>query len=411
MKKRKQIWEKIINLGITPELPEKDTKYIRLTNGLAVIIGLWLLSTIPSLLFLLPSSKYLIFNSIFFPIVWQFVLYLNWKKKYTSAKLFFSYTKIICVTTNALQTGQASDNHLFLLLVSLVAFYAYPPNQIKYISLVSISSLLAFLGVEIYLSSHGPIIEAPLEFFQAARLISLTALCVLVFIMTYYNYNTLHKAQDLLEIEHHKSEKLLLNILPVSIANRLKKSNEIIADKTNEATILFADIVGFTTLSQKMQPEKLVSLLNELFSKFDQIVEEHKVEKIKTIGDAYMIVGGIPEPRLDHCEAIALCALAMQREMRKGISQEFKNFKIRIGIHSGPVVAGVIGKSKFIYDLWGDSVNTASRMESHGEEDKIQVTENVYSILKDKFTFEPKRTIQVKGKGEMNTYFLIGLKN
>ncbi len=407
MKSFKTLWEKIINIGITPDLHEKDAKYIRLTNALTVIVGIWLFSLIPSLLPYYPSSQYIVFNSIFFPLLWLLVLYFNHKHWYTFAKLFYSYTAMICVASNSLQAGKESDNHLFLLLISVGAFYTYPPSQLKYISRVSISALVLFVGIEIYLTNKGPIIQAPPEFFQLGRLITLVALCILIYILTLYNYKTLHNAQDLLEIEHQKSETLLLNILPPAIADRLKVSSAVIADRTNEATILFADVVGFTVMSQKMEPEKLVALLNDLFSEFDNITKAYNLEKIKTIGDAYMVAGGIPEARKDHCEAVALCALEMQSIMRKGISQDLQDFKVRIGIHTGPVVAGVIGKSKFIYDLWGDSVNTASRMESHGVEDKIHVSKEVYLKLKDKFEFEDKREIQVKGKGLMETYFLV----
>lgn len=402
----KKIWNKITHIGITPDLHESDAKYIRLTNAIAVIVGIWLFSLIPAMVPTYPSSRFVILNSLIFPVIWLFVLYLNHKRKYILAKLFFSYTTMICITMNSLQAGRESDNHLFLLLVSLFAFYSYPPHQIKYIIRVSISSLVLFIGVEIYLTDRGPILEASPEFFQMARLLTLVALCVLVYILTLYNYTVLHQAQDLLEIEHKKSESLLLSILPPSIASRLKASRSVIADKTNEATILFADIVGFTVLSQTMEPEKLVELLNQIFTEFDHIVEKYKLEKIKTIGDAYMIAGGIPELRADHCEAVALCAL----EMQSIIQTVHPDFKIRIGVHTGPVVAGVIGKSKFIYDLWGDSVNTASRMESHGVENKIHVTEDVFNKLKDKFEFEGKREIVVKGKGLMTTYFLVKAK-
>ena len=407
MKSFKTLWEKIINIGITPDLHEKDAKYIRLTNALVVIVAAWLFSTIPSLMPLYPSSRFLILNSILFPILWPFSLYLNYKHYYIAAKLYFSYASLICISLNALQVGREADNHLFLLLLSIFAFYSYPPKQMKYITLVSLSSLFCFIGIEVYLTSHHPILDAPPSFFQVARLISLVALCILVYVLTLYNYKTLHTAQDLLEIEHQKSETLLLNILPPVIADRLKASSAVIADRTNEATILFADVVGFTVLSQTMEPEKLVALLNDLFTEFDSITKAYNLEKIKTIGDAYMVAGGIPEARRDHCEAVALCALEMQSIMRKGISKDLQDFKVRIGIHTGPVVAGVIGKSKFIYDLWGDSVNTASRMESHGVEDKIHVSKEVYLKLKDKFEFEDKREIQVKGKGLMETYFLV----
>ncbi|MCW7497453.1 adenylate/guanylate cyclase domain-containing protein [Leptospira levettii] len=403
----KQLWTKILNIGVTNELKEKDAKFIRLTNALSIIVGVWLFSIIPSLLPYYPSSQYIIFNSIFFPVLWLFVLYFNYKGWYTFAKLFFLYTAMLCVVFNSLQAGRESDNHLFLLLISIMAFYTFPPKQLRYITRVSISALILFISVEFYLTNKGPIIQAPPEFFQLGRLITLVALCILVYIVTLFNYKTLHKAQDLLELEHQKSESLLLNILPASIADRLKSKNEIIADKSSEATILFADIVDFTVLSQTLEPEKIVSILNEIFSEFDTIVQNHNLEKIKTIGDAYMVASGIPEAREDHCEAVALCALDMLSSIENGITQDSKPFKIRIGIHTGPVVAGVIGKSKFIYDLWGDSVNTASRMESHGTEGKIHVSKEVYQKLKSNFTFETKREIQVKGKGIMETYFLI----
>ncbi|TGK49441.1 adenylate/guanylate cyclase domain-containing protein [Leptospira kanakyensis] len=402
-----KIWTTILNIGVTETTYEKDAKFIRLTNALAIIVGIWLFSIIPSLLPYYPSSQYIIYNSIFFPAIWLFVLYFNHRGWYTFAKLFFSYTAMVCVVFNSLQAGRESDNHLFLLLISIMAFYTFPPEQLKYISRVSLSALILFIAVEVYLTNKGPIIQAPPEFFQLGRLITLVALCILVYIVTLYNYKTLHKAQDLLEIEHQKSESLLLNILPPTIANRLKSKNEIIADKTNEATILFADIVDFTVVSQTMEPEKIVSLLNDIFSEFDTIIKNRNLEKIKTIGDAYMVASGIPESRADHCEAVALCALDMLTSIKKGITDDSKNFKIRIGIHTGPVVAGVIGKSKFIYDLWGDSVNTASRMESHGAEGKIHVSKDVFEKLKNKFKFEEKREIPVKGKGIMETYFLV----
>ncbi|TGL10389.1 adenylate/guanylate cyclase domain-containing protein [Leptospira levettii] len=407
MKFLKLLWTKILNIGVTNDLKEKDAKFIRLTNALSIIVGVWLFSIIPSLLPYYPSSQYIIFNSIFFPVLWLFVLYFNYKGWYTFAKLFFLYTAMMCVVFNSLQAGRESDNHLFLLLISIMAFYTFPPKQLRYITRVSISALILFISVEFYLTNKGPIIQAPPEFFQLGRLITLVALCILVYIVTLFNYKTLHKAQDLLELEHQKSESLLLNILPASIADRLKSKNEIIADKSSEATILFADIVDFTVLSQTMEPEKIVSILNEIFSEFDTIVQNHNLEKIKTIGDAYMVASGIPEAREDHCEAVALCALDMLSSIENGITQDSKPFKIRIGIHTGPVVAGVIGKSKFIYDLWGDSVNTASRMESHGTEGKIHVSKEVYQKLKSNFTFETKREIQVKGKGIMETYFLV----
>ncbi len=216
--------------------------------------------------------------------------------------------------------------------------------------------------------------------------------------------------EEALKFEQEQSERLLLNILPEPIADRLKMEEEHIADHFPEVTVLFADIVGFTELSSSISPEELVKLLNRIFSKFDNLAEKHGLEKIKTIGDAYMVVGGIPSPRVDHAEAIADMALDMQREITKFKTPNGQPFNIRMGINSGPVIAGVIGIKKFIYDLWGDTVNIASRMESHGLPGQIQVTVNTYCLLKDKYILEERGNIYVKGRGEMETYFLIGKK-
>jgi adenylate cyclase len=211
-----------------------------------------------------------------------------------------------------------------------------------------------------------------------------------------------------LQVEREKSERLLLNILPEPIANRLKQGQSTIADSFAEVTVLFADIVNFTRLSDHMSPTKLVILLNEVFSAFDRLAEQHGLEKIKTIGDAYMVVGGLPTPRPDHAEAIAEMALDMQREVAQFTFEDGETLSIRIGIHTGPVIAGVIGARKFSYDLWGDTVNTASRMESHGLSDGIQVTAETYERLRDKYIFEERGIIHVKNKGEMVTYLLVG---
>ena len=208
--------------------------------------------------------------------------------------------------------------------------------------------------------------------------------------------------------EHERSERLLLNILPRPIAERLKQKQDIIADGFPEVTILFADIVGFTKLSASISPEELVVMLNRVFSIFDRLSKECGLEKIKTIGDAYMVVGGLPEQRPDHAEAIADMAVGMQREIKRLNEETGLSLRLRIGIHTGPVVAGVIGMQKFIYDLWGDTVNTASRMESHGVEDNIQITESTYERLKDDFVCDERGEIEVKGKGVMRVYLLKG---
>ena len=211
----------------------------------------------------------------------------------------------------------------------------------------------------------------------------------------------------LLERERARSEELLRNVLPAEIVERLKATPGTIAERFAEATVLFADIVGFTPLTQKLPAEGVVAVLDELFSAFDDNAGKYGLEKIKTIGDAYMVVGGVPTPRSDHAHAVASMALEM-RDVVALHAPEGVTLRLRIGIDSGPVVAGVIGKRKFLYDLWGDTVNTASRMESHGVEDAVHVTEAAYERLRDRFELESRGLIFVKGKGEMPTYLLLG---
>ncbi|MEG4054365.1 MULTISPECIES: adenylate/guanylate cyclase domain-containing protein [unclassified Microcoleus] len=223
---------------------------------------------------------------------------------------------------------------------------------------------------------------------------------------TVQDITTRKQAEAALRLEQEKSDRLLLNVLPQPIADRLKQDQSIIADTFAEVTVLFADIVGFTQISSQISPPELVSLLNDIFSTFDLLAEKHGLEKIKTIGDAYMVVGGLPMPRRDHAEAIAQMAIDMQQAITDFSNIHNQDFSIRIGINSGPVVAGVIGIKKFIYDLWGDTVNTASRMESHGLPGCIQVTKTTYQQLREKYSFESRGAIEVKGKGEMTTYLL-----
>jgi adenylate cyclase len=214
-----------------------------------------------------------------------------------------------------------------------------------------------------------------------------------------------------LRAEQEKSEVLLLNILPRPIAERLKASAQTIADHFDAASILFADVVDFTPLAQRLPPAQMVGILDQLFSHFDVLVERHELEKIKTIGDCYMAAAGVPNPRPDHARKVALLALEMRDVLATSAVAGQPGLELRIGINSGPVVAGVIGTKRFLYDLWGDAVNTASRMESHGTPGEIQITRATYELLKDEFVCRPRGTILVKGKGLMETWYLVGSRS
>ena len=208
-----------------------------------------------------------------------------------------------------------------------------------------------------------------------------------------------------------RADKLLLNVLPGPIALRLKESSETIADGYSAVTVLFADIVGSTPLFSDLEPAEAVDWLNEVFTMFDGLVKKYGLEKIRTIGDNYMVASGVPTPRADHAQAIAYFALDMLRGLQKIPPRHGKRLDFRVGVNSGPLVAGVIGQTKYHYDIWGDTVNTASRMESHGEAGKVQISDATYELLKNEFECVSRGAISIKGKGEMETWFLLGRKN
>lgn len=216
----------------------------------------------------------------------------------------------------------------------------------------------------------------------------------------------LNAKNAIIETKNRENEDLLLNVLPAPIANRLRGGEQSIADGFAEVTVAFADLVGFTELSSEMPPQQVVALLNGLFTRFDIAAHDLGIEKIKTVGDAYMAVCGLPQPVANHAERMVRMAIRMVHITREHALEHRVSMQLRIGINSGPVVAGVIGKSKYIYDLWGDTVNLASRMESGGLPGVIQVTRPVYEKLKDIFTFEPRGLIEVKGKGSVEAWLL-----
>jgi adenylate cyclase len=220
--------------------------------------------------------------------------------------------------------------------------------------------------------------------------------------------NQRNEALAALRVEQEKSELLLMNILPGSIAERLKAATQTIADHFDSASILFADVVDFTPFAQRLAPAEVVGILDQLFSQFDSLVERHGLEKIKTIGDCYMAAAGVPDPSPDHARRAASLALDMREAVATSAVGDGSGLELRIGINSGPVIAGVIGHKRFLYDLWGDAVNTASRMESQSTPGEIQITRATYELLKDEFDCRRRGTILVKGKGQMETWYLVG---
>jgi len=331
------------------------------------------------------------------------IVHFGWTRRYH----FFRFSQLVLILLLPFLLMMAlggfingSSVILWALICPLGALLFGDPSYairwlLAFMSLVVISGLLQPLASTANDLSHGEII-----FFFVVNLIAVGSL---IFLMVYYFVARKNLFQE-------KSEALLLNILPEEIVSILKNEPRTIADYFEGASILFADVVNFTPLSATMTPQELVEMLNEVFSHFDLLVEKHGLEKIKTIGDCYMVASGVPRPRSDHAQVLVTLAL----EMRDYVSlHEICGHKLafRMGINSGPVVAGVIGRKKFIYDLWGDAVNTASRMESHGQEGMIQIARATYELVKDDFVCEPHGMVDVKGKGQMNVWSVTKQRN
>jgi adenylate cyclase len=242
--------------------------------------------------------------------------------------------------------------------------------------------------------------------------VSVTTASVMAVATVWYALRETERAEEAMEQEYNRSESLLANILPTSIATRLKNpATTIIADKYDDASVLFADIAGYTERASQSTPTDLVDFLNRLYTEFDRLVEKHGLEKVKTSGDSYIVVSGVPEPRHDHLEALACLALNMSNAIAGLKDQVGRAVPVRIGMGVGPVVAGVVGTRRFFYDVWGDAVNVASRMESNGVEGRIQVPQEIYERLNDNFEFEHRGDVQIKGKGVMRTSFLVAQRD
>lgn len=305
----------------------------------------------------------------------------------------------------------------------LLGAAAQPPGSYLYVAWPALFSLAIPLGLQfttrrtlittvlvltLYVVMELWVIHSPraVRFYMLFVYFTITELGVVAARIADQYRRTVFLQRRELESEKELSERLLRNMLPHAIAERLKRQPGAIADGFDGVTVLFADIVGFTSLSERLSPAEVVKLLNELFSAFDEMALRHGLEKIKTIGDAYMVVGGLPIQRSDHASAVGRMALEMHASVARLRGGQLK---LRIGMHSGPVVAGVIGSAKFSYDLWGDTVNTASRMESHGLPGLIHVTESCRRELGDGWEVESRGTIEVKGKGPMQTFWLKGV--
>ena len=391
-------------LAAPPHFPREQQRCIVLVTVVGSVTALYHALLIP--LFLWMDLRTLSLYNIFSVCSWITAIRLARHGMLYSPALIVGAEISLYVALCVRYMGWASGAPYLLFNLAWTAFALPFKLWLKVLSVVA----LLFEFVLLYISagkgvwSGDPLVLKLFWLQNVAMVFAFAALSAA------YLFNLIKSAELALEEALDRSEVLLNNVLPPVIADRLKKNDAVIADSFSGASVLFADIADFTPMSQCMAPAELVQLLDGLFSRIDVLVHKHGLEKIKTIGDAYMVAAGIPIRRDDHAEAIVAFAFDLKNAMADFNTETGRNLRLRIGINSGPVTAGVIGKLRFLYDLWGDSVNTASRMESHGIPDEIHVTEETRRLLNDSYAFEERGEIDVKGKGLMRTYFLRGRK-
>ncbi len=301
--------------------------------------------------------------------------------------------------------------------VGAILFFGVRQSLAWFFAWVLLTALSGFFDYALADAPIKPPLQIPLRTSIFFFWLNFSAVARMIYVLLRFSIQEkrktqarLEEAHQLLQVEQERSEKLLLNILPAPVAQRLKNSEQTIADGFADATVMFADIVNFTQVAANMTPSQVFAMLNGIFSAFDDLAERHGLEKIKTIGDAYMVAGGINTANADYTAAVADLALAMRDLLARDFSINTAHLEMRMGIGTGPVVAGVVGKRKFIYDLWGDTVNLASRITSEGVPGMIQCDPATFRRLSDRFDFHEPQTIYLKGKGNMTVYRLIGRK-
>ncbi|MFN3508943.1 MAG: adenylate/guanylate cyclase domain-containing protein [Allorhizobium sp.] len=330
----------------------------------------------------------------------------------TSAALYLCCIWLIFGIGYCMFFGRESGLQFYFLAGAAASLLVFGPERLILSACVTIVALIAFLATEtVFVAPLGFIRVEPI-FLDTLYYLTVPFAFLLIFTTSYFAFKEASQAEVALESEYEFSERLLQNILPRAVAIRLRDHRtQLVADQIPSATILFADIVNFTPRAARWQPQQVIAFLGRVFSQFDAIASAHGLEKIKTIGDAYMVAGGLPEPKPDHEAAVARMALDLLDCCRKISQQVGEPVEVRIGLDTGPVVAGVLGPNKLLYDVWGDTVNTAAHMESHGVAGRIQVADCLKKRLEDRFDFELRGDIEVKGKGAMRVWFLTGAKS
>ncbi|MBK7827398.1 adenylate/guanylate cyclase domain-containing protein [Nannocystis sp.] len=380
----------------------EDPKYQRIHRALAPFFAMLCLVSLPFLW----MSRLAGIATAFAAIGWLVVYGLLRLDRVRAARWLTSALPVLHLPMVALALGRPVEAHLYLLVSVGTPFVLYPRSERRMIAATVVAFAASYLACEVWVSTHAPWLSLEPGSAAAAHSVIVVGAVLFALVIAGYTAVTGWNADAALAAEHTRTESLLRNVLPARIAERLKRDPTAIADRCAGCTVLFADIVGFTRMSERMPAAELVGVLDEIFARFDDLADAHGLEKIKTIGDAYMAAAGVPEARPDHALAAARMALAMQ-DVIAGLADRHPGLRIRIGLHSGPLVAGVIGRRKFAYDVWGDTVNVASRMESHGVAGRVQVSAATAEQLGAALRVEPRGTIEIKGTEPMAVFLIV----
>ena len=405
---------RLIEIG-TSGYDQRTARRLRLINGVALVSVSVVTMCLILIFLLLSNSNQNPFSAGNASLVILIVLYLPvfWLHRFgEDAAAYYLYSIIsVFIFLSVLFQGRDQGGQYGLLLVAAAVPVIFSPRRSVRNAMLMLLAIGFAVLIEIVTPEVGLAIpnDRPPETNQIIKLLTIGLNAIILCFIVGYAFRIAERAEQALEAEHARSEALLYNLLPEEIAARLKvQPDQIIADSLPKVAILFADIVDFTPRAARLPPEEVVGFLNTIFSAFDELAEKHGLEKIKTVGDAYMVAAGMPSPVGDPVHRVAAMALDMRQAVDR-LSAEFaEGLEVRIGLHAGPAVAGVIGNRKLFYDVWGETVNTASRMESHGEPGQILVTMSAKEELDDAYEFEPRGIVEVKGLGKVETWFLAG---
>jgi len=402
----KNPWTSLVNIGIVDRSNWRESRHIAFLNTIVLLVFILIIQNSIVTAFYYPVTRLF---SLFFAAHFLFIgltLVWNGRKHYRLGRVWFGLSATLFLTLYSICMGPTSYWDLFLAVVVFLQFYIFPESERGWMVFVITVSSLCFLGVHFLVPARGIFPNLPPAYVGTETIFDVVGFLFCAICMGTVGFVVVNRAERNLAVEHARSERLLNNILPVPIAQRLKNGEETIADGYESATILFFDLVNFTPLSVSTTPSEMAALLTDIFSHLDQLVEKYQAEKINTMGDGYMAAAGLPTPSQTHAEAIASLALDIQTYFERGVMIHGKPVDFRIGINSGPLTAGVIGHKKLSYTVWGDTVNIASRMESHGVPGQIQISASTYELIRGNFQCDPRGTIEVKGKGPMQTYLL-----